>query len=280
MDVTVEDRTFDGPEGPVAVRVYTPHRTSEPLPGFVWCHGGGWVGGDLDMVEAHDTSLAIAAQLPGVVVSVGYRLAPAHRYPAPLNDVGAALANVIANAPTLGIDRDRIGFGGASAGAHLAALAVELVDHRVQALVLAYPATDPVDGPYEDRPDDCAPELWLDQRTAAALYRELLGPDPQTTDNTVPARGDLAALPPTLVTTAGTDGLRAQALAYVGRLREAGVDVEHHDEPWAYHGYLSYVGRSKRSDAALARHVDWLRQRLTRTGAAPPDGSGSPPTPR
>src|SRR5688572_12266128 len=208
------------------------------------------------MVEAHDTSLAIARQLPGVVVSVGYRLAPAHRYPVPLNDVAAALANVVANAPTLGIDRDRIGFGGASAGAHLAALAVELVDHRVQALVLVYPATDPVDGPYEDRPDDCLPEHWLDRRTTAALFADLLGPEPQTTDNLVPARGDLASLPPTLVTTAGIDGLRAQALDYVELARSAGADVEHHDEPWAYHGYLSFVGRSKRSDAALARHVD------------------------
>ena len=263
MDVSVEDRTFDGPEGPVAVRVYSPS-VHGPLPGFVWCHGGGWIGGDLDMVEAHDTSLAIAAQLPGVVVSVGYRLAPAHRYPAPLNDVGAALANVVANAPTLDIDRTRIGVGGASAGAHLAALAIELVDHRLQALLLAYPATDPVDGPYDDRPAGCPPELWLDRPTTAALYRELLGPDPQTTDNTVPARGDLAALPPTLVTTAGVDGLRAQGLAYVELVRAAGVAVEHHDEAWAYHGYLSYVGRSPQSDAALARHVDWLRDRLSR----------------
>lgn len=263
MDVTVEDRSFDGPDGPVAVRLYTPDAPG-PLPGFVWCHGGGWVAGDLDMAEAHDTALAVARQLPGVVVSVGYRLAPAHRYPAPVNDVGAALAQVIANAPVLGIDRDRIGLGGASAGAHLAALAVELVDHRLQALALAYPATDPVDGPYDDRPDDCPAELWLDQQTTTALYRELLGPDPQTTDNTVPARGHLASLPPTLVTTAGIDGLRAQALAYVELLRQAGVDVEHHDEPWAYHGYLSYVGRSERSDAALARHVGWLRGRLGR----------------
>lgn len=261
MAVTVEDRAFEGPDGPVAVRVYSPD-VEGPLPGFVWCHGGGWVGGDLDMVEAHDTSLAMAEQLPGVVVSVGYRLAPTHRYPAPLNDVAAALANVIANAPTLGIDRDRIGFGGASAGAHLAALAVELVDHPVRALVLVYPATDPVDGPYEERPADCLPEQWIDRRTAAALYGELLGPDARTTDNTVPARGALAALPPTLVTTAGIDGLRAQALEYVELARAAGADVEHHDEPWAYHGYLSFVDRSTRAQAALARHVDWLRQRL------------------
>ena len=262
MPVTVEARTFEGPSGPVPVRIYTP-AVEGPLPGFVWCHGGGWVGGDLDMVEAHDTSIAIAEQLPGVVVSVEYRLAPAHRYPAPLNDVGAALANVVAQAPTLGIDRDRIGFGGASAGAHLAALAVELVDFRPKALVLVYTATDPVDGPYEDRPDDVGPEQWIDRRMAAALFAELLGPDPQTTDNLVPARGNLAALPPTLVTVAGIDGLRAQALEYVQLLEKAGVDVELHDEPWAYHGYLSNVDQSKRAKAALARHVDWLRSQLS-----------------
>lgn len=263
MDVTVEDRTFDGPDGPVAVRIYTPD-VEGSLPGFVWAHGGGWVGGDLDMVEAHDTSVAIAAQLPGVVVSVGYRLAPTHRYPVPLNDVAAALANTVANAPTLRIDRDRIGFGGASAGAHLAALAVELVDHPLRAIVLVYPATDPVDGAYEDRPADCLPEQWIDRRAAAALFAELLGPDPQTTDNLIPARADLTGRPPTLVTVAGIDGLRAQALDYVELLRDAGVEVELHDEPWAYHGYLSNVGGSERSDAALARHVDWLRVRLSR----------------
>ena len=261
MAITVEARAFDGPEGAVPVRLYRPD-VEGPLPAFVWCHGGGWVGGDLDMVEAHDTSLAIAEQLPGIVVSVEYRLAPKHRYPAPLNDVAAALANVIAEAPALGIDRSRIGFGGASAGAHLAALAVELVDHRVQALVLVYPATDPVDGPYEDRPEDVLPEQWLDRRMASSLFAELLGPDPKTTDNLVPARGDLASLPPTLVTVAGIDGLRAQALEYVDLARAAGADVELHDEPWAYHGYLSNVDRSKRAQAALARHVDWLRDRL------------------
>lgn len=263
MPVTVEQRTFEGPEGLVPVRVYRPATDGGPLPGFVWCHGGGWVGGDLDMVEAHDTSMAIAEQLPGVVVSVEYRLAPTHRYPAPLNDVAAALANVIANAPTLGIDRERIGFGGASAGAHLASLAIELVDHRVQGLVLVYPVTDPVDGPYDDRPDDVLPEHWLDRRTAASLFAELLGPDPQTTDNLVPARGDLASLPPTLVTVAGIDGLRAQALEYVDLARAAGVDVELHDEPWAFHGYLNNVDKSRRAQGALARHVDWLRERLS-----------------
>ena len=263
MAVTVEDRTFEGPSGQVPVRIYRPD-SGDPHPGFVWSHGGGWVGGDLDMVEAHDTSLAIAEQLPGIVVSVGYRLAPTHRYPVPVNDVAAAFANVVADAPNLGIDRDRIGVGGASAGAHLTALAIELVDFKPKALVLVYPATDPIDGPYDDRPDDCLPEHWLDRRTTAALYSELMGPDNPTTDNTIPARGDLAALPPTLVTIAGIDGLRAQAVEYVALLEKAGVDVELHDEPWAHHGYLSRVGLSKRSDAALARHVDWLRDRLRR----------------
>lgn len=263
MPVTVESRTFEGPSGPVPVRLYRPEDADGLLPGFVWSHGGGWIGGDLDMVEAHDTAIAIAEQLPGVVVSVEYRLAPTHRYPVPVNDVATAMANVVADAPNLGIDRERIGFGGASAGAHLSALAIELVDFRPKALVLVYPATDPVDGPYEDRPDDCRPEHWLDQRMTASLYGELMGPDPRTTDNTIPARGDLASLPPTLVTIAGIDGLRAQAIEYVALLEKAGVDVELHDEPWAYHGYLSNVDRSRRAQAALARHVDWLRDRLS-----------------
>jgi acetyl esterase/lipase len=267
IEVSVDDRSFDGPHGPVRVRVYRPsrgdaHRAS--LPGFVWCHGGGWIGGDLDMVEAHDTSVRIAQQLPGVVVSVEYRLAPAHRFPVPVDDIVAAWRGVHDDAGELGIDTARVALGGASAGGHLTALALPQLTPRPKAFVAVYPATDPDAGPYVDRPAETAPEHWLDPPTIRALWAELHGPDQSPTDASVPARQDLTAFPPTLVTTAGIDSLTPQAERFVELLRAAGVDVEHHHEPWAHHGYLSLTGHSRRATAALDRHVDWLRDALRR----------------
>lgn len=264
MSTRAEDATFEGPHGPIPVRIYRPAGGDGSGAGFVWNHGGGWVGGDLDMAEAHGVAAGLAEDIDGVVVSVEYRLAPTHRFPVPVDDVAAAYSIVHDRADDLGIDRRRLGFGGASAGGHLAALAaVRLTTEgrTPRALVLVYPATDPVDGPYEKRPDDCPPEYWLGRTTASNLFASLVG-EGDAPDDAVPARAKLDGLPPTLVTTAGIDGLTAQALRFVELLRAAGVDVEHHHEAWAYHGYLSLVGTSRRADAALARHGTWLREAL------------------
>src|SRR5436190_93282 len=162
--VTVEDRTFDGPHGPIPVRTYRSQRApASSAPAFVWNHGGGWVGGDLDMPEADATSRRIALGIDGVVVSVDYRLVPAHVFPVPVDDVVAAFEATVAAADQLGIDAARIGLGGASAGGHLSALAAARVAPRPTAVVLVYPAVDPPGGPYVDRPADCRRRWWFDR---------------------------------------------------------------------------------------------------------------------
>jgi acetyl esterase len=263
--VSIDDRTFDGPHGPVPARVYK----AGDGPTFVWSHGGGWVGGDLDMVEADGVARAVAEGLGGVVVSVEYRLAPAHVFPVPVDDVVAAFEGTLASTDLVA-DPARVALGGASAGAHLSALAMPRLSRPPAALVLVYPATDPMDGPYVRRPDGILPEQWLGRTTAVSLFSTLLGSSFDLANgddapaDAVPAKAtfDRRAWPPTLVTTAEIDGLAPQAFRYVELLREAGVDVTHDHVPELFHGYLSAVGISRRSDAALARHIDWLRTAL------------------
>lgn len=264
--VTRTDGTVPGPGGPIPVRWYRSDEVDvgEPAPALVWAHGGGWQYGDLDMPEADSVAQLVAAGLPGVVVTVDYRLAPAHRHPAALDDVLAVYRWVRSHGSTHGVAAERIALGGSSAGGHLASLAtLELAADEVTpaALLLAYPVTDPDGGPYEERDPDCPPVLWLGHEGTMGLFRGYLGDDPHG-DPPVPAAGDLSGLPPTLVTTAEVDSLRAQAVRFVELALAAGVDVAHHDVAGVLHGYLNTVGDEPLADAALVQHVDWLRSQV------------------
>jgi len=267
-DVERRDLQAPGPGGPVRVRWYRSRGLDpdEAAPALVWAHGGGWQYGDLDMPEADSVAQVVAGDLPGVVVSVDYRLAPAHRHPAALDDVVAAHRWVVRAAAALGVDPGRVAVGGGSAGAHLACLAALTRagdGHPPAALLLAYPVTDPVDGPYDERHPDCPSPLWPGQEGIAGLFAGYLGHDSAAApDELVPARRHLPSLPPTLLTTAEVDSLRAQALRFLEQLRDAGVDVVHHDVDGVLHGYLNTIGDEPLAGAALDRHVSWLRDRL------------------
>lgn len=267
-DVERHDAEIIGTAGPVRVRWYRSSALdpAEPAPALVWAHGGGWQYGDLDMPEADTVAQVVAGDLPGVVVSVDYRLAPAHRHPAALDDVVAAHDRVVREGAAHGVDPRRVALGGGSAGAHLAllaALALAGAGRPPAALLLAYPVADPVDGPWDERHPDCPPPLWPGREGIEGLFAGYLGHDPVSApDHAVPTRADLSGLPPTLLTTAEVDSLRAQALHFLGLLREAGVDAEHHDVDGVLHGYLNTAGDEPLADAALARHVSWLRHRL------------------
>ncbi len=131
------------------------------------------------------------------------------------------------------------------------------------ALFLAYPATDPIDGPYPtiDRPDEVPETLWLTQPLTAMGFGRYTG-DP-VPDDAVPHRCNLTGLPTTLVTTAGYDALGDQARRFVELAEGAGVEVTHHDEPTFLHGYLDMVSQLSTADAALTRHTTWLRAALS-----------------
>jgi acetyl esterase len=242
-------------------------RATTRRPALVWSHGGAWALGSLDMPEADNVARRFAAAIDGVVVSVDYSLVPAGaRHPRPVEEIAAVFDWVVGENGGLGVAPGRVAVGGASAGAHLSACAaLALRDSAAAvpaAVVLAYPAVDPDHGPYGERPHDVPSELWLDQGQTSALFAAYMDGAHPTEVPAVPMRADLAGLPPTLVTTAGRDGLRLQGEMFVTRLADAGVVVEHHDEPRKYHGYLN--NESASCNAAIDRHAAWLRAALSR----------------
>ena len=264
-DVVVADTASDAA---VPCRIYRPNgpATEGPAPALVWVHGGGWRYGSLEMPEADSVAQVVAAQLPGLVVSVDHRLAPLHRLPAAVDDVVEAYRWVRDGDHDLSVDRSRVALGGASAGGHLAlAAAQQLRDegHPPAALFLAYPVTDPLDGPYPDeRHPDCPPLLWLDRTAVSGLLEAAVGDDDGAAALAAPARGPLRGLPTTLLTAAEVDGLTPQVHELARRLRAAGVDVTVHDVGGVLHGYLNLVGASRPADRALALHVHWLQMAL------------------
>lgn len=265
-DVEVVEEAVEGPDGAVPVRTYRPTGATGPLPALVWCHGGAWIGGDLDMPEAHSVAQRVAAGLPALVVSVDYRLATVAPHPAPVHDIVAAVRAVRTGA--LGATPTRLALGGASAGGHLAALAACRLrgdDACPDALWLAYPATDPVDGPWPGaRPPHCPEVLWFDAGLAGLAFAGYVAGDPAAApDDAVPARMDLGGLPPTLVTTVDGDALAPQARAFAAALVDAGVPTTHHHVDRLLHGYLNEVAEVPLADAALSGHLRWLASALT-----------------
>jgi acetyl esterase/lipase len=242
----------------VPARVYRPVGAGGPAaPGVVFFHGGGWVIGDLDTHDTHCRALCVAAD--AVVVSVAYRRAPEHPYPAPLEDCWAVTEHVARHAADLGIDRSRLAVAGDSAGGNLAA-AVTLRAREaavpLRAQLLVYPVTDPTMSTesYRTFGDD----HYL---TAEAMrwFIDAYLPDPAT--RTLPLAGplhapDLAGLPPAVVVTAEYDPLRDEGAAYAGRLREAGVPTTEISVPATVHGFLEFAhevpaARRSRDDILL-----------------------------
>jgi acetyl esterase len=240
----IEDRTVPGFEGDpdVAVRVYRPQGAAVPtrVPGIVMIHGGGFVIGS---VEAEHAGAAVMARDTGaVVVSVDYRLAPEHPYPAALHDCYAALTYLHAEADALGVDPERVALVGASAGGGLSAATALLARDRggpaVCFQLLAIPELD-------DRLETGSMQAFVDspmwnRPLAEQSWRAYLGPL-HGTENVpayaAPARAqDLSGLPPAYISTAENDPLRDEGIAYAQRLLQAGVSVELHQFPGTFHG--------------------------------------------
>lgn len=224
---SIEDLRIPGPGGGITVRVYTPDAPS-PGPGLVFFHGGGWVIFDLDTYDVQCT--AIARRSGAVVVSVDYRLAPEHRFPAAVDDCYAATVWVAGNAERLGIDRNRLSVGGDSAGGNLAAVvALKSRDEKGPAIALqamVYPVTDlsSLDTPsYQEfaagyQLTKAGMEWFRD------LYLERAEDARNPYASPLLAR-DLRGLPPALIITAECDPLRDEGEAYAKRLRDADVPV-------------------------------------------------------
>lgn len=242
----VINRSFAGPAGPVPVRIYVADTTvtgSRPL--VLYYHGGGFIGGDLD---THDRLARQLANRSGaVIVSVAYRLAPEHPFPAANDDAYAALRWATSEARSLGADADRVVLVGDSAGGLIsAATAIRARDERgpkVAKQILIYPNTDTRPGVHHTswRTFDgmILNRAEMDQNLSYWL--------PAAVDGTQPAASpllarDLRNLPPAVVITAEHDPLRDEAEAYARRLREAGVTVEATRYPGMIHGFAQMAG--------------------------------------
>jgi len=234
-----EDRTAPGPNGDVRVRTYRPADAAGALPCLIWFHGGGMVFGLPEQDELG--SDAYAEQVPCVVASVDYRLAPEHPHPAPVEDCYAALTWVAENADELGVDPARIAVGGASAGGCLAtAVALMARDRGGPApafQLLVYPMLDDrCDTPsMSEFPDNLT---WTREHTRAgwdALLGGRSGGD-DVDQYAAPARApDLTGLPPALIQVGELEVFRDEDIDYATRLIRAGVPTQLHIYPRAYH---------------------------------------------
>jgi len=241
----VEAYAIPCPAHEIPVRVYAP-AANTPLPALVYFHGGGWVVGDLDTHDAFCRHLANAG--PYAVVSVAYRLAPEHKFPAGLEDCTTAVQWVAANAAMLGIDPAHVSVGGDSAGGNLAAAVALLArDRKGLALshqVLIYPVTDywiPSPPSYME----FAAGYSLSRDSMIWFWHHYL-PSGADVNNPYlcPLRADdLSGLPPALVITAEYDTLRDEGERYAERLKAAGVPVTLNRYAGMMHGFSQHYKR-------------------------------------
>jgi acetyl esterase len=268
----VDDLTIAGPGGALRARLTAPEIEAEAeagagaeaggaVPGLVFFHGGGWV---LGSIATHDhLCRAIANASGAAVVSVEYRLAPEHPYPAAVDDAEAATVWVAENARALGIDLRRLAVGGDSAGGNVAAVVARRARDRggppLALQVLIYPATDAA---MSTRSYLENAEGYFLTRAAMAWYWDHYVPDParRLDPDASPLRAaSLAGLPPALVITAGHDPLRDEGEAYARGLAEAGVAVRHVAYPGMIHGFLRRHSVMDQGKAALGEIAAALR---------------------
>jgi acetyl esterase len=234
----IEDREIPGPGGALPVRVYRPDGdAAKPL--VVFFHGGGWVVGS---IATHDsTCRSLADALDAVVVSVDYRLAPEHKFPAALDDCAAALAWSVEHAVELGADPARVVLAGDSAGGNLAAVVAQLARESGPAIsfqLLVYPVTD---CEFDSRAMiDNAEGYFLTRYAMQWFFAQYLEQEGQGDDPRVsPLRAtDLGGLPPAFIVTAEYDPLRDQGIAYAERLAAAGTPCEVRTYPGMFHGFF------------------------------------------
>ncbi|WP_458317719.1 alpha/beta hydrolase [Mycolicibacterium brisbanense] len=266
-EVVTEDRTIEGPAGPIPLRVYRPPTADgTTLPVVVFIHGGGWSVGDLDTYDGIARDHAVRAH--AVVVSVEYRLAPEHPFPAAVDDAWAATQWVAAHAAELGADPDRLAVAGDSAGGNLSAVMAQLARDAggpaIRFQLLWYPATtgDTSLPSFKENAD--AP--ILDLAAVKGFTKWYVSKDVDLTNppaTLLPARAEsLADLPPAYIATAGHDPLRDDGARYAELLRAAGVPVELHVAETLVHGYLGYVGVVPAATEASERALAALRAAL------------------
>ncbi|MGD9892048.1 MAG: alpha/beta hydrolase [Dehalococcoidia bacterium] len=265
----VEDSQIPTPDGPIAVRIYTPEGTG-PFPILVYFHGGGWVIGAIDTIDAPCRALANRAGC--VVVSVDYRLAPEHKFPAAPEDCYAATRYVAENAAAYNADPQRLAIGGDSAGGNLAAAVALMARDRggppIAFQLLIYPVTDHTfdTTSYQDNADG-----YLLTKNGMVWFWDhyLTSAEDGHDQYASPLRAlSLKDLPPAFVQTCEFDPLRDEGEAYANRLREEGVQVESKRYDGLIHGSFQMAGVLDRGNEMLNDAAAQLRRALIATPVA------------
>jgi acetyl esterase len=266
LEVPTEDLTIDGPAGPIKIRVYRPTTERQPPPPVVvFIHGGGWSVGDLDTYDGIARRHVVGSD--ALVVSVDYRLAPEHPYPAAVDDVWAATQWVAEHAGELGADPSRLAVAGDSAGGNLAAVVSQLARDaggpQILFQLLWYPSTTFDTSLPSFTENASAPILDIDG--CKGCTRWYIG-DLDLSDipaTLAPARAkDLSGLPPAYIAVAGHDPLRDDGARYAELLSSAGVPVELHNAEALVHGYVGYDGVVPAATEAVGRGMNALRKAL------------------
>lgn len=269
VDRVIEDRLPDACGGR-PYRLYLPMHAASPMPALVFLHGGGW---SMGSPASYDHVTRWLCQRAGVaVLSLDYRLAPEHPFPAALEDAAQAFRWFAANAAALSIDPSRIAVGGDSSGGTLAAVMTHQMRRdpiaRVAAQVLMYPVlTLEPEAPYRSRAELGAGGYFLTSRgidRAAERYLTSaeLARDPRVSPILEP---DLSGLPPTLVVTGGFDPLRDECTHYAARLSQAGSIAHYRCFAGTIHGFLSFAGALSAGRKGLDYVSAWLQKQLAST---------------
>ena len=260
---SAEPLSIPAPHGTIPARIYTP-KTLRQKDGLAAClvffHGGGWVIGNLDTHDVACRQLAHEGEL--IVISVDYRLAPEHRFPAAVDDAIIATKWIAANARQYGIDAARLIVGGDSAGGNLAAVvALDARDGNGPAIagqLLIYPATEFSRKHASHREPDTS--ILLTHSGIDWFVNHYMGDADISDWRASPARATtLAALPPAYVLTAGADPLRDEGDEYAARLKEAGVPVTYKHFPGQFHGFFTMGKLLNQANVAVTDIAAWLK---------------------
>jgi acetyl esterase/lipase len=258
---SAKDIAIPAPHGAIPARIYTPKQLRKKdglAPCLVFLHGGGFVIGNVDSHDVVCRKLAHEGEM--IVISVDYRLAPEHKFPAAVEDSITATKWVAANAKQLGVDAARLVVGGDSAGGNLSAvtaIAVRETGPKLAGQLLIYPSTDfRMNHPSHSEPET---SLLLTHSVIKWFIDHYMGDADRDDWRASPARARLEGLPPAYVLVAGGDPLRDEGNEYAEQLKQAGVAVTYRFFPGQFHGFFTMGKLLNQANIAATEISAWLK---------------------